>query len=560
MKQSLLERLGAIFPYQSSSSIVVFYLVALIATALVAPMCFLGNASGHDFQPHIASWIEAANQWREGIILPRWAAGANYNFGEPRFIFYPPLSWIMGAALGSILPWKIAPGIYVWICVVIAGMAMWFFARQHLSRRRAIAAGLCFAANPYHFALIYYRSAYAELLVSAFFPLIVAGAFGVWRGKWSQVVLLAFSFAAIWLTNAPAAVITTYSLALLLVVGSIVYRSVRPLWFGSVAMLAGFGLAAFYTLPAWWEQPWIQISGAISTTYNAEHNFLFTRANDPDFIQFNWKISAIAVVLITLTTSAVACSRKLRRERQQLWWAVVVLAIFSVFLMLPLSAFIWRRLPELLYLQFPWRWLLVLGFAFAFLTGAARRRAAVLWLTVGVVTAATGFAIAGDTYWDSEDVQEVVESVRSGRGYEGIEGFQPRHANLDELDEDSPLIGEVDLESGDVEEPENVKINVQRWSPEDKVFETKSDDPVKIALKLFDYPAWEIRVDGHHVPAETVSQTGQIAVQLSAGAHHVELHFRRTRDRMLGEAISIFSLICLVFPATVVIGRRFRSH
>jgi hypothetical protein len=212
------------------------------------------------------------------------------------------------------------------------------------------------------------------------------------------------------------------------------------------------------------------------------------------------------------------------------------------------------------YLQFPWRWLLVLGFAFAFLTGAARRRAAVLWLTVGVVTGTTGFAIAGDTYWDSEDVQEVAESVRSGRGYEGIEGFQPRRANLDQLDEDSPLIGEVDLESGEVEEPENVKINVQRWSPEDKVFETKSDDPVKIALKLFDYPAWEIRVDGRHVPAENVSQTGQIAVQLGAGAHHVELHFRRTRDRMLGEAISIFSLICLVFPAIVVIGRRFRSH
>ena len=83
------------------SWLVTLYLVALLATAIVLPMCFLGNASGHDFQPHVASWIEAAGQWREGIFFPRWAAGANGGFGEPRFIFYPPASWMLGAAIGS---------------------------------------------------------------------------------------------------------------------------------------------------------------------------------------------------------------------------------------------------------------------------------------------------------------------------------------------------------------------------------------------------------------------------------------------------------------------------
>ncbi len=99
-------------------------------------MLVLGNASGHDFQFHIASWMDAACQWRKGSAYPRWAEWANWGFGEPRFIFYPPGSWMAGAALGRVLPWRVVPGAYIWLVLVAGGMAMWKLAREWLHQRR----------------------------------------------------------------------------------------------------------------------------------------------------------------------------------------------------------------------------------------------------------------------------------------------------------------------------------------------------------------------------------------------------------------------------------------
>src|SRR5262249_18868985 len=190
--------------------------------ALLAPFFWRCPAPGHDIQLHISAWLDAANQWKEGILLPWWTEWANYGFGEPRFIFYPPLSWMLGAALGTLLPWTWIPTVFVLIVQTFAGISAFALVRRFVSSYSAALLGAAaYAGNPYALLVIYLRSDYGELLAVSFYPLLLLSAFRLCGFPESDtatrrsLVWFSLLFAAVWLSNAPAGVLASYSLALL---------------------------------------------------------------------------------------------------------------------------------------------------------------------------------------------------------------------------------------------------------------------------------------------------------------------------------------------------------
>ena len=135
-----------------------------------APFFWRGTSNGHDLTFHVDSWIDVARQWRSGILYPHWAAFANYGSGEPRFVFYPPISWTSGALLGLVLALAGCARHVFRAGVIAAGVSMYLFAREWLEDRTAIVAAILYAVNPYLLVVIYERGAFAEMIAAIWLP------------------------------------------------------------------------------------------------------------------------------------------------------------------------------------------------------------------------------------------------------------------------------------------------------------------------------------------------------------------------------------------------------
>jgi hypothetical protein len=518
--------------------------IAAAAFAVEIPFFFRGTPSGHDVEFHMYSWLEVLSQWKQGIVYPRWAALAHFAYGEPRFIFYPPASWILGATLSAIFPWTLVASIYIWIALVAAGVSMFLVARQWLDRRDATFAAVLYVVNPYHLVIVYWRSAFAELLASSLLPLLLLLLLRAEEKGRRVTVFLALLLGCAWLVNAPAAVMIHYSLGLLMVVIAYQGRSPRVLLVGTAAALLGAALAAFYLLPAVYEQKWVNIAEAVSAGSRPQDNFLFIHTADRDHDAFNRVISWIAVAEILLTLRAAWAARSWGSRNRTLWYVLVAWSGACAVLMLSLSSPLWDILPKLRFMQFPWRWMLCLGIPFTLLTVLGVRRWAVrlaIYLATLCVLAVVWQHFQPPWWNNATELRQMRDNVATGMGYEGSDEYTPVDADPSSVDKNARRVT--------VDGPAHAAIRVTDWTAEQKLFTAEMSAPDNLVLHLFAYPAWRVEVNGELVQPKTREGTGQMLVPVEAGANRVQISFVRTWDRSLGVWISLLALI-LIFVST----------
>jgi hypothetical protein len=520
--------------------------IAVCCGIAVMPMLIFGyRADSHDLNAHLSSWMEAAQQFRQLNLIPRWAAAANYGFGEPRFIFYPPLSWMLGGMLGLLFPWRIVPAVFVWLALITAGLSMRKCAREWFPPFQADIAAVLFALNPYAIITAYMRCAYAELLASAFFPLLVWATLRERVSTRRQVAIVAAILAVIWLTNYPAGVIATYSSVVLLLVVSFSRNSWRIAVSGAASIFLALGIDAAVLLPATWETRWIQINAITPDTFVPWHNFIFTRENTDLMITFNRKISFVAVALMLAAMLAICLGRRVREHHLSMWWSLAVLAVVSTFMMLPVSKAFWQHLPALRFVQFPWRWLFPLAVSVALLIAAAStslHRKWPIWLGVGCAFfALDGRIVLSKQLFTTRAITYLDSAIRSATGYEGLPEYAPAGSHPSQVTKDQPPVSVLGQQS-----TISTRLRVEEWSPERKLISLDSPEPVGLDFKLFAYPSWHVTVNKTNTNILTNPDTGQIRLHAPGGANSIAITWRSSWDVTVGVILSLLAFMTLV--------------
>jgi hypothetical protein len=582
-------------------------LIFFAAAVAIVPQFIRGNSCGHDFDVHLVSWLDCVNAWRHGIPYPHWAPSPNYGAGEPRFVFYPPLTWMLGAALGAVLPWNFAPIALTFLTLAGTGLATRALALEAfddaLDDARATLAGCVALFSGFALFTAYERSAFPEFAGGVLLPLLLLFALRdrnptaslVRRAFDGSTPLLALMLAACWFSNLPLAVIATYLLAAVALLAAMVRKTWVPVLRAALATPLGLGLAAIYWLPAALERYWVDIRQATEDPgYNFENNWLFARHANPllalhDAVlrQASWvAVSMIAVavagILIAWLRGTLPAQKSTgqRSTGSHRWWIpLAAIPIVAFFLMFPISRPVWNLLPEMHFLQYPWRLLeaveapMAIFFVAAVWQAGRSARAVVVtacgaWFLAATIFAGTYFFQVCD---DKDAVAPMLGAYHAGAGFEGMYEYEPPggddssiatglpdaclvsdpSAVLGKADPDNPESNPVWSADQNACQTTFTTVDGPRTNPEHRSVRATIPHSGYLVLRLLSYPAWRVRVNGQLVATLPKRDDGLIAVPVPQGPVNLTVDWVTTPDVVAGRWVSgasvfVVTLFCLL--------------
>jgi hypothetical protein len=508
-------------------------LLAVIVTGFFA---YTRWPRGDDYRFHISVWAETASRLHH-FDFPRWNAAQAYGLGEPTYLFYPPLPVYLGGLLTLLFGSYWAAPIFCGLVMVAAALSMRVCASLWLEPSRAWVAALLYGANPYLLLCFWVRSSFAEALAAILFPLLIY--FTTVQSSRYRTVACALIFALIWLSNLPSAVIASYAIGFYIAVNYLAERDgIRALQ-SVIGLCLGFGIAAFQVLPSKIEMRLVQTEFTVQGIFDWTNYFLLgARAGRVRTLVF--------VFFLFLFLAGLARFYKLRHS-----WPIIVLALVSILMLFRFSNLLWKILPFLANVQFPYRWLFIFAFV-SLLVGAqaiprdSRPRFG-SWLIAGTlfIALAQCAAIAYLTA-TAKQLQARLESTEPADTPLAVREYLPKAVDPELIESvgNDPVRARADVPAA--------VISIQRWEPELRELSINSDQSTHVTLRLLNYLGWVASVNGQPRPILTEPRTGRAMLTVDPGSNLVQVRFTRSSDRTAGLIISFLSLVLctgIVFQA-----------
>src|SRR5262245_22936430 len=131
-------------------------IIATIGEVVVLPIFVRGFPAGADIRHHYKWAHYFCEGLREGVLYPRWLAGANRGYGSPVMFYYPPLAFYVTAAFNAVTGnLLLAIKLSCSLSMIASGASMYVFSKGVLSRTGAVVAALLYMSAPYHVFELY---------------------------------------------------------------------------------------------------------------------------------------------------------------------------------------------------------------------------------------------------------------------------------------------------------------------------------------------------------------------------------------------------------------------
>ncbi|MBI2599410.1 glycosyltransferase family 39 protein [Candidatus Daviesbacteria bacterium] len=530
-----------------------FYPLILLLIVLPTLIPFF-NSKFFYTQDHIfiARLQQMSTALSSGQFPVRWAPDLRY--GEPLFNFYAPLPYYIGALIhlfGVNFIW--VAKILFMLSAVLSAATVYLLVNKLFGQKAGILAAVLYTYAPYRAVDMYVRGSLSETWAFVFLPLIFyLSILLAEKTSFRNISLLAFSLAGLFLTHN-----VTTLMFLPFLVSWWIYLILRDkkwkiILHLSLASILGFGLAAFFLLPAFFE------SGFIQTKYLTVGYFNF-RAHFVAFKQFFslfwgygssvWGLDdglSFQIGLVNLVVLAAAAILAIFHYRDKKFLVIIsflgISFLGSLFLQHNKSAFIWEAIPEMAFIQFPWRFLGISVFIIA-LTGGAiavylkNRLRPLYFILIFAAIASTLMYFRPKGYADDKFFDKFLQVERMNKGEDLTKDYLPIWVQTTE----GERFNEPRAEKGQVA-IKNFKRNSTKLEFSADVL---SKSLIEVPLSFF--PGWQVKADNQSIDLLPTSRTGLIRFELPEGRYNVEVELFNTPIRTAGNMISLASIILVFF-------------
>lgn len=462
------------------------------------------------------------------------------NYGHPLgLISYQTTSYFGGLlqiVLGSPV---LAFNTLFLLATFLGGFLFYLWLTGHVRPPAAILGTLFFMLAPYRLQNIYVRGALPEYLAIGFFMLAVLGVQMALRGRRLGHLLVLCGITLTVLTNPMVLVVGTFFIvpyALLLCWSE--KRTIKLLPSLLVSAILGLLVSGYYLLPLLLEIKYFHYG--LGSKLRAGEFLSLTQLLSPFTPYFgdshpgppgvSLRLGMMEALGLGMGTLGLL-THKLKQQR--LLMGVIVISVFLVVLILPISLPLFQQLKFLDGLQYPWRFLgavgIVIPLLIALLFDLYGNMSLFLVAMVAILVARipTGY---GKNY---------IHTPRS------VYEFTTTNLHTKNL---APLWAGESAEY--ILHPEKVgiiegkaEISQLEISNSVRKFEINSDG-ARLIDYTFYFPGWKAYVDGQEaiIEFQDVNYRGVITYKVPEGKHGVELKFVPTATRKLGLAASAIGL------------------